>query len=73
MTLTATVRFVPAYFNKRCWTNIPARWTAEIHDGLPAGKFIYSEGCASRQDAINDLIAQAKAHGFTGKLKIVEG
>lgn len=67
----ANVRFIPAHFNRIAFCNIPARWTAEVHDGLPQGVFVYSDGCQSRQEAINDLIASLKSRGYHGSLKII--
>lgn len=70
MTYTAHVRYIPAHFNRNAFCNIPARWTAEVCD-LPHGTAIYSDGCTSRQEAIDDLIADLKRRGYTGKLKII--
>lgn len=67
----ATVRFVPAYFHKRLRAHIPARWTAEVHDGLPNNLFVYADGCSSRDEAVHDLIAKLKSHGLTGRLKLI--
>lgn len=72
MTYMALVQYRPAYFNRRCMANIPARWTAEVTDGLPAGVNVYADGCASRQEAVDDLIAKLKSRGFTGRLRIVK-
>lgn len=71
MTYVARVQFRPAYFNRTCMAHIPARWTAEVTDGLPNGKAVYSDGLASREAAVTDLIDQLKKHGLTGKLRLV--
>lgn len=68
----ATVRFVPAYWHKRLCAHIPARWTAEVHDGLPEGVNVYTDGCSSREQAIAELLDALKARGFSGRLKLIE-
>ena len=69
---TANIRFVPAHFNRTAFCNIPERWTAEVHDGLPDGTFVYSDGCQSRQEALADLIATLKTRGLSGVLQVID-
>lgn len=66
MKLYANVKFIPAHFNRVAFCNVSARWTAEIHDGLPEGTFIYSDGCQSRQEAIDDLVKSLHDRGYAG-------
>jgi hypothetical protein len=70
MTLTARVIFRPAYFNRAALARIPARWTAEIVDGLPDGTAIYSDGLSTSAAAVDDLLAQLKARGLSGTLRL---
>lgn len=69
--LTANVQFIPAHFNRTAFCNVPARWTAEVHDGLPDGTFVYSDGCATRAEAVADLVASLKDRGLSGSLRII--
>lgn len=52
------------------WLPILPGYRAEVVDGLPEGKFIYTGVCATKQEAVQELIAQLKEHGFSGKLVV---
>jgi hypothetical protein len=70
-TYNYTVNYTPAYFNRTAHAFIPARWSAEIVSDLPQGKAIYTDGCASKNEAISELIVQAKKFGLSGNLHLV--
>lgn len=70
MTYTAEIAFRPAYWNRTCQANIPARWTAYLQDDVK-GRTIYADGCQTREEAISDLIAKLREAGLSGKLKLV--
>jgi hypothetical protein len=67
MTYTAHVQFVPAYFNRVAYANIPARWTGDVDTN---GARVQADE-ATRDDCIAYLIAELKARGLTGRLRVV--
>jgi len=73
MRFTAQIAFRPEHFNSRCGAIIPGRWTADLIDGVPETVTrIYSDGCASRSEAIADLISQMRKFGLSGNLKLID-
>lgn len=74
MTLLVSVQYVPEHFNRNCQANIPASWEAEVVEGLPqpnnGHNYAYYHG-DSRKEALDGLIADLKARGLTGVIKLV--
>jgi hypothetical protein len=66
---TARITFNPKYYDRPRHCFVPA-WTAEIVDGLPRGRTVYSDGCPTRDAAISNLVAQLLARGLHGKLRL---
>lgn len=52
-------------------SRIVGGYRGEVISGLPDGKFIYTGVHSERGQVKADLIAQLKAHGFSGNLRFV--
>jgi hypothetical protein len=72
MTYTAQIAFRPAHFNGRCGANIPARWTVDLLDApAEVATRIYSDGCATREEALADFVEQLRRFGLSGNLRLI--
>jgi hypothetical protein len=68
--ITARVEYRPAHWNRVAMAHIPGGWSADVLSGLRPGQVIYTDGCASREEAIGDLIAMLRDRGMHGTLKL---
>ena len=68
--ITAQVWFRKGEFCKRLHTNIVEGYRAEVIDDLSDGLMIYTGVCATRQEAIAELIGHLKDRGLSGILKV---
>lgn len=45
-------------------------WCATIISGLRGNEELYTGACATKEDAIAELVSQLKQAGYSGKLKL---
>ena len=72
LTLNATIRFQPEYFNRRLQATIPPVWCIDFFEPLPlpghnvAPQFVGD----TREDAIRNAVATLQSLGLRGNLRL---